>query len=138
MTPTELMTTDELLAMPSPCDGTRYEFVRGELIEMAPTEEEHGTVATTIAIVVGPYVRKRQLGTHYTAEAGFFVHFDPDTVRAPSYAFLSKERLPVGKPNKKFLALAPDLAFKVVSPSDSAAEINAKIEEYFAAGTRLV
>ncbi|MCH8311162.1 MAG: Uma2 family endonuclease [Chloroflexi bacterium] len=32
----------------------------------------------------------------------------------------------------------PDLAVEVVSPSDTAAEVNAKVEEYLKAGTRLV
>ena len=38
----------------------------------------------------------------------------------------------------KFLELAPDLAVEVVSPSDSANEIQEKVNEYLDVGVRLI
>ena len=57
---------------------------------------------------------------------------------APDAAFVSKERLPPGEAQAGFLELAPDLAVEVISPSDSASYVQAKVEQWLAAGTRLV
>jgi Uma2 family endonuclease len=137
-TKTKLMTAVELLVMPSSDDGTRYELVRGELIEMAPAGDQHGAIAFTIANILGTHTRGKDLGRGYTADTGFFLTHDPDTVRAPDVAFISKDRLPSDRPRKGFTEVAPDLAVEVISPSESATSINAKVEEYFVAGTRLV
>ena len=72
------------------------------------------------------------------AETGFIIERDPDTVRAPDAAFVSKERLPPGEAQAGFLEMAPDLAVEVISPSDTASYVQAKVEQWLAAGTRLV
>src|SRR5439155_12030612 len=62
----------------------------------------------------------------------------PDTVRALDVAFVARERVPAeGKPEGFWIG-APDLAVEVVSPSDRFDEVLEKVEEYLAAGTRLV
>jgi Uma2 family endonuclease len=53
-------------------------------------------------------------------------------------AFVAADRLPPEGIGRGFLELAPDLAAEVLSLSDSALEMNAKIEEYLWAGVRLV
>ena len=134
---TRLMTAEELLALPSPRDGTRYELVRGELIEMAPAGDRHGSISFTIASILGGYARGKDLGEGYTADTGFILRRDPDSVRAPDVAFVLKERVSSGT-REGFVPVAPDLAVEVVSPSDTATAIQTKVEDYFSGGTRLV
>ncbi len=129
------MTAEDLLLMAQD-DGRRYELVRGELREMPPAGGYHGNVAFTVASIIGAYIRGKDLGAGFTA--GFVTRRGPDSVRAPDVAFVSKERFAGDRPPDGFVETAPDLAVEVVSPSDDAASINAKVEEYFAAGTRLV
>ena len=105
---------------------------------MPPAGGEHGSVSGAVAVIVGSHVRARKLGRSYTADTGFLIRHDPDTVRAPDYGFVSWDRLPQGTQDKGFVDLAPEFAVEVVSPSDTATEINAKVEEYLAAGTLLV
>ena len=130
-------TAEDLLAMAANGDGRRYELVRGELQEMVPSGGTHGKIAFSIASIIAAHIRGRDIGEGFTAEAGFVTGRDPDSVRAPDVAFVSKERLPPSGVPQGFVEAAPDLAVEVVSPSDSAAAVQAKIEEYFAAGCRL-
>ena len=89
-----LKTAEDLLAMTAADDGRRYELVRGELREMAPTGGTHGKIAFSIASIIAAHIRGKDLGEGFTAEAGFITGRNPDSVRAPDVAFVSKERLP--------------------------------------------
>lgn len=53
-------------------------------------------------------------------------------------AFVAKGRLPQGPAPQGFPRLAPDLAVEIVSPSNTWADVAAKIRDYLEAGTRLV
>ncbi len=60
--------------------------------------------------------------------------------RAPDVGFFSKARLiQFGfKPTtRKFFPAAPDLAVEVLSPSNTRAQIDARLKDYFASGTQL-
>ena len=84
-----------------------------------------------------PFVERQQLGT-VGPEIGFRLARKPDTLRAPDIAFVAKHREPQGTAAFKYAELAPDLAVEVLSPEDSASDVLKKVEEYLAAGVRLV
>jgi len=73
-----------------------------------------------------------------SAETGFLLARRPDTVRAPDVAFVSAERLEQARTTRGFFPGPPDLAVEVLSPTDRAGEVHAKVADYLAAGTRLV
>lgn len=128
------MTADELLAMPD--DGAhRYELVRGELITMSPSSATHSNIAGRIAAFLGSYILKHKLGQPYTAEGGFLIAKNPDTVFAPDYGFVRADRV---VNIDKFFPGPPDLAVEVISPSDTFNEVDEKVREYLSAGTRMV
>ena len=63
----------------------------------------------------------------------------PGMVRIPDVAFISWDRLPDRKrPKVPIPLLAPDLAVEVLSESNTKAEINRKLREYFRAGVKSV
>jgi Uma2 family endonuclease len=130
---TRLMTAEELLAIPD--DGCRYELVRGELIKMSPSGHVHGRIAARMMRSLSNYVSAKALGETYVAEAGYILSRNPDTVRAPDVSFVTKER---DRDDEGYFLGAPDLAVEVISPSDTYSEVNAKVGEYLAAGTRIV
>jgi Uma2 family endonuclease len=131
-----LMTAEELGRLPE--DGFRYELIRGELKKMAPAGYEYGNVAMELGWRLAQYVRENGLGKVQAAETGFLIASDPDTVRAPDVAFVSRERIEeVGEP-EGFWPGAPDLAVEVVSPGDTYTEVEAKAIEWLEAGARLV
>ena len=135
-TRTRLMTADELLDMPD--DGWRYELIRGELIRMSPAGNRHGKFAMRMGTPLGVYVEDNDLGEVYAAETGYFLAFDPDTVRAPDVSFISRERLDEIGETDGYWPDAPGLAVEVISPNDRYTEVEAKVLDWLDAGTRMV
>jgi Uma2 family endonuclease len=134
-TPT-LATADELFMLPD--DGFRYELVKGELRRMPPAGSEHGAVIMNLGGPLHQFVKANNLGVVFGAETGFRIASDPDTVRAPDLSFVWRERIPEGGIPRGFWQGAPDLAVEVISPSDTYTEVEEKVNDWLAAGTRLV
>ncbi len=130
------MTAQELLGLPD--DGKRYELVEGELREMTPAGARHGSATAALTVLLGQHVRAERLGIVLAAETGFLISRDPDTVRAPAVSFVAQERVPPDGPPEGYWELAPDLAVKVVSPNDTAAEVQSKAQMWLKSGVRLV
>ncbi len=136
-TEVQLMTADELLAMPD--DGFCYELIKGELIKVSPPPgHEHGLVAMNIAGPLFEYVKSKNLGNVYAAETGFLLEQNPDTVRAADVSFVRRERIEKVGPVEGYWTGAPDLAAEVNSPSDTVRRIEGKVAEWLEAGTRML
>ena len=135
-TQTRLMTADEFLEMPD--DGLLHELVRGEVVTMSLPGGEHGEIAGEIFRLIANQVKSAKLGKTYAAETGFLIERDPDTVRGPDVAFVRAERLPEITNPEKYVPFAPDLAVEVLSPNDRADEVEEKVQEWLAAGSRAV
>ena len=133
---TRPITADELLAMPD--DGYRYELVKGELIQMSPTGDEHGQVTMELATSLNLFVKKHNLGRVYAAETGFKLESDPDTVRAPDVAFVSRKRVEATGTLTSYRSGAPDLVVEVLSPSDRSGKVEAKVKQWLETGARMV
>lgn len=133
---TQLMTAEELLRMPD--DGFRYELVRGELRRMSPAGPRHGRVVINITTPLDQHVRAHSLGTVYAAETGFQLAADPDLVRAPDVAFVSRERVEAVGDVESYWPGAPDLAVEVISPHDTYTAVEEKVYDWLEAGVRMV
>ncbi len=132
-TATRLLTAEEFAALP----GSRHqELVRGEVVETMPPGRKHGKLALKIGKLIDNWVE--QNGGEAGVESGFILARDPDLVRSPDVYYVRAERLPEGEVSEAFWTIAPDLAVEVVSPSDTADEVEAKVFEYLAAGTAVV
>jgi len=130
------MLAEELLNMPE--DGFRYELVRGELKKMTPAGNEHGKITVKVTWRLAQHVEANQLGTVYAAETGFLISRDPDTVRAPDVAFVSRSRLEEVGVVEGYWPEAPDLVVEVISPNDNYSEVEEKVFDWLEAGTRMV
>ena len=138
-TTTRLITADELLVMPHRDENgndCRLELIRGELKVMSPSKPLHGIVCANIAGELRVFVIEHDLGVVVGAETGFIVGHDPDSVLGVDAAFISHERLSTIEDLDKFAPFAPDLAVEVMSPSNTAREMEEKVALYFAAGSR--
>ena len=105
-TEVQLMTADELLMMPD--DGYRYELVKGRLVQSPFGTCEHGLVTMKLAGPLYTHIMANNLGVAYAAGTGFKIESEPDTVRAPDIAFVSKERLGSTDTSDNYLECAPD------------------------------
>lgn len=131
---TRLMTADELLAMPD--DGILYELVRGELRKMAPANPWHSNLALRIGSRIDEYLREHGRGGFLTgADGGYLLSRKPDTVRAPDVGYVEN---PPAADLRGYYIGPPDLAIEVLSPNDLYSEIEEKIVDYLAAGTRVI
>jgi len=135
-TETRHTTAEELLRMPE--DGYLYELVRGELRKVTPAGNKHGYLALRIASRLERHVEENGLGRTYAAETGFKLASNPDTVRAPDAAFVSRTRLEETGEVEGYWPGAPDLAVEVISPSDAHTEVVEKALAWLEAGCRMV
>jgi Uma2 family endonuclease len=118
-------------------EGQAYELIKGELINVSPPGGEHGDITSEIILLLRGYAKKKNLGKVLT-ESGFRIAAEPDTVRSPDVSFLAQDKIPAGGLAKGFISGSPDLAVEVVSPNDTASQIQDKVQDYLAHGTRLV
>jgi len=131
-----LTTANQLLEMQD--DGFRYELLHGELKKRPPAGGEHGRVAMNLGSSLRHHTGQHGLGVVFAAETGFLLASDPDNVRAPDAAFVRAERVRQVGPVTGFWPGAPDLAVEVVSPNDSYSDVEEKVIDWLAAGTRMV
>ena len=136
VTTKQLMTVDDLMGVPK--DGWRYELIRGEIIKMAPAGHTHGRYASRIDRRLGTYAEDNNLGESYVADAGFRLATDPDHVRVPDVAFVRRERVEAVGDAPGYFPGAPDLVVEVISPNDRYTEVDEKVADWLAAGTRMV
>ena len=130
------MTGADLLRLPD--DGFRYELVKGELKKMSPAGKKHGFIAMNVSAPLASHVRHNNLGEVYAAETGFLIASNPDTVRAPDCAFLSRGRLEEVGDVEGYWPGAPDLVIEVISTNDGDSEVEEKVLEWLEAGSRMV
>ena len=132
----QCITAAELLCLPA--NGHRYELRQGALLQMSPAGPRHGRLAMRLAAHLFQHVEAHNLGTVYAAETGFQLQRDPDTVRAPDVAFISRQRLDaIGEP-EGYWPGAPDVAVEIISPHDRYTAVEEKVIEWLAAGSRMV
>lgn len=111
------------------------ELVDGTLVEK-PVGWEESAIAILIAHFLSDFARPRRLGTVLGSDG--MLRLVPGLMRAPDVSFIARGRLRRNKRGgERYPSIGADLAVEVTSKSNTKAEIARKLEEYFAAGTRL-
>ncbi len=132
---THLVTAEELLQMGS---DARYELIEGVLVEVSPSSVKPGLISMRIGSAIFNHAEAHGLGYVSTAEAGYILNKNPDTVVAPDIAFFRSDRFPGGFPERGYYPMPPDLAVEVISPTDEPGDINRKKGLYAKASVPLV
>lgn len=140
---------DRIRVSPAPGRATEADLIRVnerksgicELIDGVLVEKPMGTfeseLASFIIFFFHDFLRDKDLGI-VLGEAGE-LQILPDQVRVPDVAFIAWDRFPNGKrPSKAVYDVAPDIAVEVLSKSNTKAEMDRKLRDYFEAGVRLV
>lgn len=150
------MTVEEFMALPD--DGNRHEFVRGQILSMPPPKGSHGRIEFRVAKAIDRYLdqqaivrgwdpdgdpdeRDRLLGITVVGEFGmqFTLPDDPHQIRGADAAYIPADQLArSGWDGVSYFPEVPHLVIEIISASDSAAEVNEKVQDYLAGGARRV
>ena len=119
-------------------DEYQGELVRGELRVTPAPGAPHGTIAGNLTFLLSAHVRELKAGRVFPDSVGYQLVDLPRTVRRPDVSFVRADRLPPEGVGPGFLKLAPDLVVEVISPSETASELEEKLNDYRACGTALI
>ena len=133
-TKTTLMTEEEFAQMKT-ADTERYELVEGELVPLATGLPIHSIVRDNLGFVLHGYFRNSPIGV---AIGEMDCRILPGTIRCPDVAVLIGEKAVLFDRRKYPIPFAPDIAVEVLSPSESAMDVNVKINEYLRGGCQEV
>lgn len=112
------------------------ELVDGVLVEK-PADFPAAVLAASMGYLLYRFLTKHDLGILAGASGPFRLR--RGLVRMPTISFISWSQLPKRKVPKSAIAKQyPELAIEILTPSNTKAEMDRKIREYFQSGTRLV
>lgn len=135
-TKTRLMTVDEFRAfteLPENKDH-RFELLQGEVIAVPSPKEVHAWIVYRIGLLLGLFLTTHGIdGTVYGDNLDFIL--GENIVLKPDVSYTSAARKPK---LQDYPTVAPDLVVEVVSPSNTADEMLAKIQIFFQYGAQLV
>jgi Uma2 family endonuclease len=140
---------DRILTCPSPGTATEEDLLEAEsrtgficeLIDATLVRKTMASYESMLAIALAyflqRYLDENDIGS-LTGGDGL-LRILRRQVRAPDVAFIRWERLPKpGTPKPPIYSAVPDLAAEILSKSNTKAEMDRKLEDYFEAGVRLV
>jgi Uma2 family endonuclease len=115
-------------------DGLKHQLLEGELLVLPPPKSRHSRVQRRLLHALEPFVMLHQLGEIYI-EAGF--KLTPVTWLQPDVSFIRTAQLERTDPDGYFEG-SPAIAIEVASESNTAVELDRKMEQYFAHGAEEV
>ena len=129
-----LMTADEFARMATG-ETEDYELVEGELVPMPSGNPMHGEIRGRIEFLIRGYLQQHRIG-RVIAEVD--CQLATHSVRRPDLSIFLGRQSKSFDPNRIPVPFAPDIAVEVLSPSESAMDVNMKVLAYIAAGTEAV
>jgi Uma2 family endonuclease len=138
------MPASQVLTPPVPApaldDGdTLYEVINGQRVECPPRGARASDLSSNLSGFLWSFARAQRLG-RVEAEMLFLLDSEVDLQRRPDVAFVSSERWPRHQPVPDVAAwpVVPNLTAEVVSPTNTAEQVLAKVRDYFRTGVQLV
>jgi len=135
MPATALLTSEQYLSLPEEFDqhGNRIkdELIAGEIVRMPPPSREHDLIKNRIHEIILLFLHaNRDLGLKALME--YAIQIGDRDVLVPDISVFRKERVSGGQ--GRLQRGAPDLAIEIVSPSDTALHVKAKVDAYLSGG----
>jgi Uma2 family endonuclease len=136
--PAAPMSDDELMAFSEankPCKVER--LASGEILVLTPSGFENNRREAYIVAELFAWAEANGRGTAFSSNAGFNL---PDgSTLSPDAGWIQSSRIQALSEyeRERYLPFAPDFVIEILSPSDSLAELDAKMEQWIANGARL-
>lgn len=146
----------EFLALPD--DGNLHEYVRGEVRVMPPPKGRHGRIETAVISAIDRYLDDQARDLGWTPEQGlekrdrlvgfaaggefglqFSVPDDRHQIRGADGVYVPAEQYAaVSWGERDYFPEVPRLVIEVISLSESATDVNEKVQDYLAGGAHRV
>ena len=136
MTPTPGTATEaDVVRVVESADKRLVELVDGTLVEKAVGQQE-SRIGLRLGRYLDAYCDEHDLG--WVSGADGLTRMKGGNVREPDVSVFPWSQFPDGvMPDEKVASVSPRLAVEVLSESNTAAEIDKKLKEFFASGTTL-
>ena len=137
MTYEEYISGPEEMARYDILDGWKVYRLYGDKLLPSPTRQ-HQNIALNLAEAFRSFQRASREGQVVIAPCDVEVTYQPLRSRQPDLLFISRERLAQNAPSDEYAPLspAPELVVEIVSPSDTASVLAAKMADYLAVKVR--
>ena len=138
LSPAIEITDDEFFAFCQLNRDLRFErTAEGDIIVMAPTGGETGNRNADITAQLVTWTKRNGAGAAFDSSTGFKLPNGAD--RSPDGSWVRKSRLAAltHEQKLKFLPLCPDFVIELLSPTDTLAVTQAKMDEYVENGAQL-
>jgi Uma2 family endonuclease len=132
------MTDDEFFALCQLNRDLRFERTsQGDIIIMSPTGAETGIRNSSITGQLYIWAKRDGTGVVFDSSTGFKLPNGAD--RSPDAAWIPRSRLATltAEQKERFLPLCPDFVVELLSPTDTLAVTQAKMDEYIENGAQL-
>ena len=120
-----------------PNDGRLRELVDGQIVEWDVTTYRHAFIEAALVEYIRRFVRERRLGRVVSGEGMVRIGGSEYDARGADLAFYRRGRNPRDI-DAAATVLAPDFVVEVLSPSDLAALVEAKVDDWLRIGVRLL
>ena len=147
---------EEFLALPN--DGNRHEFVRGEVRVMPPPKGGHGRIEAAVIAALDRYLEEKAVALGWEAEQGpetlsrlvgfvaggefglqFSLPDDAAQIRGADGVYVTAEQyIQANWDEESYFPLVPALVIEVISASESAEDVDEKVQDYLAGGAQRV
>ena len=139
MPATALVTSEQYLALPDQFDqnGNRIkdELIGGEIVPMPPASRAHDRLKNRISKIITRFLDENErLGLEANVEMGTKVSRYDTFVPDVSITRVSR----LSGDDARILQGPPEIAMEIVSPSDTASHLKAKVEAYLTNGSSSV
>ncbi|MDX1994536.1 MAG: Uma2 family endonuclease [bacterium] len=112
-----------------------FELIHGEIVEMPTPAPKHNVVVSFMVGKIFIHLETNDIGRVFGDNTSYA--FTDEDEYIPDVSFISYTTYPREQELPKKFTFAPDLVIEVMSPSNTAEEIQRKVETYLANGTRL-
>lgn len=120
-----------------PVDGKRRELVGGQIVEWDVTTQRHAFLEALLAEHLGRFVRTNRLGRIGTGEGMVRIRHSERDARGYDLAFYRRGRFPRDL-DAAATVTTPDFVVEIISPTDQAEMVEAKVDDWLRAGVELL
>jgi Uma2 family endonuclease len=129
-----LLSLEEYLALPAPDIGREYD--EGRVIELSAHRRRNSNIQSNVIFSLLGSVRAAGLDIDVSSPTGYWL--TPNVERVPDVSLIRRAKADAMEVFYGSLRGAPDVAIEIVSPNESATELERKTDQYLAAGVLAV